>query len=151
MAVKVSTDNVQRIFAEYLEEKGHRKTAERFAILTEIYGHEGHFDIEGLYARMKQKKYRVSRATLYNTMELLLDCRLVRRHRFGPQQAQFETALSNMQHDHLICEACGKVLEFCDPRIQSIRKTVSEVMGFEVDRHALHIFGRCAECRVKSN
>ncbi len=143
--------NVHRLFSEYLEHGGHRKTPERFAILREIYAVDGHFDIELLYGRMQQTKCQVSRATLYNTMDLLLDARLVRKHQFGTTQAQFEKAQIRGQHDHVICDGCGKVQEFCDPRIQNVRNTVSEVLGFRVSHHALHIHGICADCQKKSN
>lgn len=149
MVVAEQQASVQRIFSEYLERHGHRKTPERFAILSEVYAHDGHFDIERLYGRMKLKKYRVSRATLYNTMDLLIDCDLVRRHRFHGTQAQFEKAHAYRQHDHLICAECGAVQEFCDPRIQQIHNTVTEVMGFAVRYHALQIHGICRTCQAK--
>ena len=139
----------QRIFSVYLERTGHRKTAVRLAILSEVFAHDGHFDIERLYGRMKGKNYRVSRATLYNTMDLLLECDLVRKHRFNGAQAWYEKAHAYRQHDHLICDVCGRVQEFCDARIQLIRTTVGEVMGFTVRNHALHIHGICGECQAK--
>jgi Fur family ferric uptake transcriptional regulator len=142
-------DAVNKILTEYLEKQQHHKTAERFAILNEIYSHDGHFDIEQLYLMMKNKKYRVSRATLYNNIEILLGAGLVIKHQFGKNMAQFEKAYKYKQHDHLICNDCGKVFEFCDPRIQQIQKSAEQMLNFDIVNHSLNFFAKCRDLKEK--
>ena len=111
-------DTVRQIFTEYLNTNGHRKTPERYAILDTIYSIDGHFDIDTLYSLMAdQENFRVSRATLYNTIILLINARLIIKHQFG-NSSQYEKSYNRDTHHHQICTQCGQVIEFQNEELQ---------------------------------
>ena len=136
-------EEVRRHFADYLKTRGLRRTPERVAVLDALYATADHVDADTLYARIRTGGVPVSRATVYNTLDVLIACDLAVRHQFGQHQARYERAYAYWQHDHLICLDCQEILEFCDPRLQSIQETVADIYGFEVARHALTVYGHC--------
>ena len=136
-------DNVKKILEGELEKRSLRKTTERFTILEEIYNRNDHFDVEDLYDTLLKHNFHVSRATVYNTLDMLVDCGLVKKHRFNSDGALFEKSFGFRQHGHLVCNQCQEIKEFCDPRLQAIKDSVSDVLGFKITDQALVFYGDC--------
>ena len=145
MGDKNVKETVRQIFTEYLETNGHRKTPERFAILDTIYSINGHFDIDMLYSQMmNQENFRVSRATLYNTIILLMDAKLVIKHLFG-NSSQYEKSFNIETHHHLICTQCGKVTEFQNETLKAAIAN-TKLNRFQMSHYSLYIYGICSKC-----
>ena len=145
MKEEISYEEIKEIFTEYLKKHHHRKTPERYAILQRIYSYEGHFNADILYNIM-QNDYRVSLATVYNTLELLLECKLIIKHQLGGQFAQYEKAFGNITHHHLICSHCGKVKEFSDKNIR-VAVQSRQFAHFQMSHYSLYLFGLCSKCK----
>ena len=137
-------DTVRGTFEQYLQNKGLRKTQERFAILDAIYSIEGHFTMEELMEVMELNKFYVSRATLYNTMELLTDAHLVIRHKFD-NSSQYEKSFNMTTHFHRICMSCGSVTEVRDEKLRRVIENTHS-KGFSIAHTSLYMYGTCSKC-----
>ena len=142
-----SNNPVVRKFSEYLDAHEMRKTTERYAILRRVMDINGHFTIEDLQKMVDSDGYRVSRSTVYNTVELLMDAKILRRHVFEGMQAQYERI--TLPHTHLICTTCGKVKEVRDTNFAAFMNA-RRFNAFNTDHYSLYVYGTCSTCARKS-
>ena len=142
---------IKEVLRKYLQEKKFRNTPKRYTILEEIYSMDRHFNVDDLYLIMMNKKYHVSKATIYNTIEIFLDAGLIRKHQFGEKTgtvSSYEKSYFDKQHDHLVIykkdsdKEIEEIIEFCDPRIQTIKESIEQAYGVEIENRSLYFYGR---------
>jgi len=146
----VRNEKAAEVFRTFLKRGKNRITPERFEVLDAALEHNGHFGADDLFIQLKNLKSKVSRATVYNTLELLAQCDLLSKRNFGDNLTRFESNFKRQTHDHLICVKCGKIVEFSDDRISQIPKEISEKFSFEMESYSFNIFARCKnekECK----
>ena len=136
-------------FEAFLRARGLRLTRERQKVLEAVFARHGHFDAEQLHVGIAAKGRATSRATVYRTLDLLVQAGLVRKTSLGDQHAHYEAARGNDHHDHLICLQCGKVLEFFHQGLEALQNRICSGRDFQPIHHSLQIFGLCATCRDK--
>jgi Fur family transcriptional regulator, ferric uptake regulator len=133
-------------FLQFLRGAGHRVTGERLALFDEIFAQHGHIDAEELLAAMKARGSKISRATVYRNLDLLVDCGLARKQRLGHRRFLYEHVHRGQHHDHLVCTRCGRVVEFVSPGIAALQAEICRAHGFLPSRHTLQISGLCTAC-----
>ena len=139
---------VERILDSYLEMNNHRKTPERYAILRAVYETDGHFTLDELGEKLvKEYKFLVSRATLYNTLNLFMELRLVIRHRFQGT-TKYEACYDSNSHCHQMCTVCGKVTEIRSPEVAEAIDML-HLKRFRKDGFTLYIYGICSTCQAR--
>jgi len=134
-------------FTKYLQSKQLRVTKERLDLLDEIMNADGHFDAEQFYSLLREKGVKASRATVYNTLDLLVQCGLISKYRFGGSTSRYEKAFGRPRHDHLICLTCGDIIEFVSTDLDSLQTKVCNEHRFVFENSSFQIFGTCSKCQ----
>ncbi len=132
----------KELLNKYLLDNNLRQTPERYIILKYIYKTSTHFDIDFLYNCIN-KTEKISKATIYNNLEILSKAKLIKKSSFNDSKILYEKSLNKKQHDHLICNKCGEIFEFCDPRIKNILDGIEKMTNFQVKSHSLNVYGQC--------
>ena len=136
-------------FQEYIARKGLKSTRQREVILNEFLSSTAHLSTEDLYLKVRRKHPHIGYATVYRTLKLFSECGIAQERDFGAGQTLYEPSQLDDHHDHLICTACGVIIEFEDSRIEQLQEKVASDHDFFIDRHRLEIFGLCAKCRKR--
>lgn len=137
----------REVFQEFIISKGLRTTKKRNDIFEEVLKTEGHFDPDELYMRLKQKGSKVSRASVYRTIPLLVEIGLIEEVERVDKHAHYERIKGDSHHDHMICTKCGKVIEFFSPTLEILQDELCLRENFTKVRHTLEIYGICKECK----
>lgn len=143
MGIILNSNKIHETFRSYLKEGGFRITPERFEILDAIIEYPGHFIADELFIEMRKKNSEISRATVYNTLELLSNCKLLSKRNFGDNKSRYESNFGRSSHDHLICTDCGTIMEFTSPKVKKLIEEISVELGFESTGYSFNIFGKC--------
>ncbi len=138
------------LFRSFIARKGLRNTPEREEIVAEIFSNREHFDVDELYLRLRQKGSRVSKASIYRNIPLIMECGLIREVWHEDGHMHYESIFGYGHHCHLRCIKCGKVIEFVEKELMEIEKRLSKKHGFEIIDHRLDVTGYCSDCRKKT-
>jgi Fur family ferric uptake transcriptional regulator len=137
------------VFREFLHQRGYRHTPERELILREIFSRHDHFDIDELHFRLKRKGGKISKASIYRLVPLLLECGLIQDVFFEDGHMHYERIYGRGHHCHLRCVSCRRVLEFDEQAaLREIESRVSDKLGVRITSHKLEFFGLCPECQA---
>ena len=141
-------DTLQILFSNYLKNKRLRNTAERNAICSTVCQTNNPFSLEVIWQQLEDKKFHVSRASVYNTMELLLDANIVVRHQFTSTLVQYELKYIAEQYIHVVCTHCGTVRKIKNEKMNKLFSGY-KIPKFTLEHYALHFYGICSKCKFR--
>jgi Fur family ferric uptake transcriptional regulator len=135
-------------FRKALREKGLKSTAQRDDIARVFFANASHLSIDELYREVRKVSPRVGYATVYRTIKLLKECGLADEQHFADGQTRYENTESEAEHhDHILCDRCGRIVEFSDDALERLQEEIATRLGFVLAHHRLELYGICRECR----
>ena len=149
MTESTPTEPFIRLFGRYLRDQGLPVTQQRESVAEVVFSSSDHLSVDDIEQRLRDRDERIGKATIYRTLDLLVRSKLVEEHDFGEGFKRYEHRLSRQPvHEHLICQECGRVVEFRSEEIHAIEERVAEEHGFRPLRHQLEIYGICDQCQA---
>jgi Fur family ferric uptake transcriptional regulator len=137
----------EKFFVQYLRDNNLKVTKERLMLLEELFGSSGHLDADSLLFQLRSQGKHVSRATIYRTLDLLVQCGLARKSRLGREHYVYEKVTPGKRHDHMVCTGCGRIIEFYDADLDERQRQVCLEPNFRPSFYSLQIQGLCQECQ----
>lgn len=133
----------------YLSHRGMKHSKRREIIIDYFIRSDRHYTVEQLYAELKRRHHAIGYSTVYRTLKIMAECGIATAHRFGRADTRYEPVQRKKHHDHLVCQGCGKIIEFSHDGIEQYQKDVAKRHKFSVCDHELQIFGLCQICHSK--
>ena len=147
-AIRICMKSEIDVFREFIRNKGLRNTVEREQVVKAVFSIHDHFDVEELYLLLRSRNDKISKATVYRTIPLLLESGLIQEAYFEDGHLHYEHIYGHDHHCHLRCVDCGKVLEFTEESVRGVEQKIGEHYDFIVTGHKLEVYGYCGKCRV---
>jgi len=139
------------VFKEFIRSRGLRQTQERDSIVVEIFRNREHFDVDGLFLRLLAQGKKISKASIYRTLPLLVDCGLIREVNYEDGHWHYEQIYGRPHHCHLRCSGCGAVIEFEEPLMATVEQKLAEMYGYSITKHVLEVHGCCPRCQAQAS
>ncbi|TGK18804.1 transcriptional repressor [Leptospira fluminis] len=134
-----------KTFSDYLQKKGLKITNQRMLVAERIFSLHNHFTAESLLEEFKDQRDKISKATIYRILSIMVEAKLLQEHNFGQDYKYYEHIIGHSHHDHIICVDCGRIVEFMDERIEQLQEQAAAANGFKITGHSLNIYGSCLD------
>jgi len=141
------TSKEHEVLEGYITKHNLKITSQRRAVLDVFIKSENHVSAEDLYKMVSENEPKIGLATVYRTLALFTQSGLATELDFGDGQKRYEHKYMHSHHDHMICTACGKIIEFHDPLIEKFQEDAADKHNFSITSHKLDIFGICSQCQ----